>query len=132
MTNYAVFYPSVSYKTVNVDIEKEIVVFENKKWRKYMKDIWDLIKSSFSVNPRNVLTYGGRKYFYVYTDGNNVHLESGHNCPNGSNISTPRTLDKENLNAVFEEYKNGSKLSDVTKITFNSVYWFGIFKVLKL
>ena len=61
MTNYAVFYPSVSYKTVNVDIEKEIVVFENKKWRKYMKDIWDLIKSSFSVNPRNVLTYGGRK-----------------------------------------------------------------------
>ena len=57
-----------------------------------MKDIWDLIKSSFSVNPRNVLTYGGRKYFYVYTDGNNVHLESGHNYPNGSNISTPRTL----------------------------------------
>ena len=97
-----------------------------------MKDIWNLIKSSFSVNPRNVLTYGGKKYFYVYTDGNNVHLESGQNCPNGSNISTPRTLDKENLNAVFEEYKNGSKLSDVTKITFNSVYWFGIFKVLKL
>ena len=97
-----------------------------------MKDIWDLIKSSFSVNPRNVLTYGGRKYFYVYTDGNNVHLESGHNCPNGSNISTPRTLDRENLNAVFEEYKNGSKPSDVTKITFNSVYWFGIFKDLKL
>lgn len=97
-----------------------------------MNEIWILIKNSYSVNPRDVLTYGGRKYFYVYAQVDNVYLESGRNHPNGSNISSTRTLDKENLNAVFEEYKSGSKPSDVTEITFNSVYWFGIFKDLKL
>ena len=64
-----------------------------------MNEIWDLIKNSYLVNPRDVLTYGGRKYFYVYTQDDKVYLESGRNHPNGS---------------------------------FNSVYWFGIFRDLKL
>lgn len=97
-----------------------------------MNEIWDLIKNSYLVNPRDVLTYGGRKYFYVYTQDDKVYLESGRNHPNGSNMSSTRTLDKENLSAVFEKYKSGSKPSDVTEITFNSVYWFGIFRDLKL
>ncbi len=97
-----------------------------------MSEIWNLIRNSYSVNPRNVLTCGGRKYFYVYTDGDDVYIESGRNYQNNSSISTPRTLDKKNLKTIFEEYKTGSKPSDITKITFNSVYWFGIFKDLNL
>ena len=66
------------------------------------------------------------------TQDDKVYLESGRNHPNGSNISSTRTLDKENLSAVFEKYKSGSKPSNVTEITFNSVYWFGIFRDLKI
>ena len=91
------------------------------------------ISQNFELSiPFITIGYGGRKYFYVYSQGDNVYLENGRNHPSGSNISSTRTLDKKNLNAVFEEYKSGSKPSDVTKITFNSVYWFGIFKDLKL
>ena len=97
-----------------------------------MNDIWNLIKNSYLDNPRDVLTFGGRKYFYVYTEGDNVYLESGRNHSNSSNLSTSHILDKAKINIIFDAYKAGSKPSEITDITFNSVYWFGIFKDLKL
>lgn len=97
-----------------------------------MSDIWSLIKNSYSVNPRDVLTSGGRKYFYVYTDGDNVYLESGRNHADSSVIAKRRALDKEKLNDIYNAYKEGAKPSDIKDITFNSVYWFGVFKDLKM
>ena len=97
-----------------------------------MKEIWNLIKNSYSVDPRDVLTYGEKKYFYVYTEGDKVYLESGRNHHNASNISTRRALDKENLNDIYNAYKTEVKSNNIKKITFNSVYWFGIFRDLKL
>lgn len=97
-----------------------------------MKDIWNLIVKSYYANPRDVLTFGGRKYFYVYVEHGEVYLESGRNHSNSSDITSRRKLDKENLLTIYIEYKSGAKPNDILNITYNSVYWFGIFKDLKL
>ncbi|MBE6749404.1 MAG: hypothetical protein E7557_09295 [Ruminococcaceae bacterium] len=97
-----------------------------------MTNIWELIVNSYSENPRDVLTSGGKVYFYVYVEDGKVFLESGRNHANKSKITGRRQLDESNLTTIYNEYKSGAKPSDLLNITFNSVYWFGIFKDLEL
>lgn len=94
--------------------------------------IWNAIITSYSAHPRDVLTAGKRKYFYAYTQENDVYIESGKDHKNASAISTPRRLDKENLSIIYDKYTDSAKASDITDMTWNSVYWFGIFDDLKL
>ena len=100
--------------------------------KKEMTHIWNEILNSFSKKPRDVLTFGKRKYFYVYTEGTDVYLESGREHKNASEIKGRRQLDKNNLQVVYEQYKLGSKPSEVADVTYNSVYWMGIFRDLDL
>ena len=97
-----------------------------------MINVWNEIVTSYSKNPRDVLTFGKRKYFYVYEKDGDVYIESGRNHENASEIKTRRMLDKSNLENVYEKYKSGVKPSKILDITFNSVYWFGIFRDLGL
>lgn len=97
-----------------------------------MTHIWNKILDSYSKNPRDILTFGKRKYFYVYTEKDDIYIESGREHINASKITVRRKLDKENLEFIYSKYKAGSKPSEVLDITYNSVYWFGIFYDLKL
>ena len=107
--------------------------YKNKiKENKDMTHIWNKILDSYSKNPRDILTFGKRKYFYVYTEKDDIYIESGREHINSSKITVRRKLDKENLEFIYSKYKAGSKPSEVLDITYNSVYWFGIFYDLKL
>ena len=97
-----------------------------------MKDIWNKIVESFSKNPRDVLTFGKRKYFYVYAEKDDVYVESGREHRNASKIKVRRKLDSVNLEAIYAAYKSGSKPSETLDMTYNSVYWMGIFRDLDL
>ena len=97
-----------------------------------MQDLWMQIKSAYREQPRDVLTFGKRKYFYVYTEGDEVYLESGKNHENASVIKGRRVLDKANLEAIYAAYRAGCGAGEVTDITFHSTYWFGIFLDLGL
>ena len=94
--------------------------------------IWNIIVESFSETPRDVLTYGRRKYFYVFVENDDVYIESGREHKNISNIKVRRKLDSQNFDEVYEKYKSGAKPSEILNITYNSAYWFGIFRELNL
>lgn len=116
------------YKFENHQIDERNRKFNDMETEK----IWNEIIASYSEQPRDVLTAGKRKYFYVYTQENDVYIESGRNHKNASEISSPRLLDKEELSIIYNKYIDGEKASDIKDITWNSVYWFGIFADLKL
>lgn len=97
-----------------------------------MTSIWIKVLKSYEKAPRDVLTHGGRKYFYVYAEKGDVYVESGRMHKNASKISVRRRLDKENLEEIYENYVEGAKPSEILDITYNSVYWFGIFRDLGL
>ena len=97
-----------------------------------MTDVWNKILSSYSENPRDVLTFGKRKYFYVYVEKGDVYIERGREHENASAISVRRPLDKKNLEVIYEKYKTNVKAGKIIDITFHSVYWFGIFRDLNL
>lgn len=97
-----------------------------------MKRLWNRILDSYKQLPRDVLTAGGRKYFFAYTENDDIYVESGREHQNASSIKARRRLDKENLAEIYEIYTSGEKASRITDITFNSVYWYGIFKDLDI
>ena len=97
-----------------------------------MNNIWNKIVKDYKDDPRDVLTAGGRKYFYVYAEGNEVFIESGRTHSNASKISSRRRLDKESLDVVYNKYKTGARPKNLQDDTFNSVYWLGIFSDLGL
>ncbi len=94
--------------------------------------IFERVKESFLRNPRDVLTFGGRKYFYVYVERGELYVEGGREHKNASRIKGRRKLDKANAEAVYAKYKVGAELSKIRELTYNSVYWLGIFRALDL
>lgn len=112
--------------------EEEPNIIKKEESAETMNKVWNEILSSFSENPRDVLTYGKRKYFYVYAENGDLYVESGRSHSNASEIKIRRRLDKENFDDIYEEYKSGSKPSDIVELTYNSVYWMGIFRELGL
>lgn len=107
-------------------------VEERKELEESHMTIWNIIVESFLETPRDVLTYGRRKYFYVYVENDDVYIESGREHKNISNIKVRRKLDSQNFDEVYEKYKSGAKPSEILNITYNSAYWFGIFRELNL
>ena len=105
---------------------------EKKEEKRNMTEVWNLIADSYSKNPRDVLTYGKRKYFFVYVEENDIYIESGRTHKNASDIKTRRKIDKSNAETIYAAYKAGSKPSELLNVTYNSVYWFGIFRDLGL
>jgi len=97
-----------------------------------MTELWNKITESYIKEPRDVLTFGKRKYFYVYVDNNDLYVESGREHKNASDIKVRRKLDNENIESIYEAYKSGIKPGKIIDITYNSVYWFGIFRDLML
>ena len=101
---------------------------------------WNDIVNSFKNNPRNVSTAPVSnvecKWFYVYVENEDICIESGRNVKNSSVIKGVRKLNPLKLEKILDIYsrrKNGEKISEEARtVTVNQVYWYGIFKELKI
>lgn len=91
---------------------------------------WDEIMKSFTQNPRDVITRENGIWYYVYSEKDNVYIESGKNHTNRSRITVRRRLDKENFEKVLAMYINNEPRIKVRDVTQNASYWFGIFSEL--
>ena len=91
---------------------------------------WGEIFDSFAKNPRDVITQANGVWFYTYTEGKDIYVESGRNHKNRSKITTRRKLDRKNFETIYDMYLNNTPRSKILDITRNSSYWFGIFSDL--
>lgn len=91
---------------------------------------WEEIFDSFAKDPRDVITRQNGVWFYTYTEGKNIYVESGKNHTHCSKITTRRRLDSENFEIIYDMYLNNTPRSEVLNVTINSSYWFGIFSDL--
>lgn len=101
--------------------------------------LWQKVLQPYRDNPRDVATTptrGEPKWFYVSVYANDIYIDSGRSHVNKCKVSTSRVLDKMNIDRVFELYclrKRGLiQRTEVTTVTQNSSYWFGIFEDLGL
>lgn len=103
-------------------------------------ELLNTIKQSYSERPRDVATTPQRntapRWFYVYSDGKNVFVESGHEHINKSKITNRIILDKNSIIDIYSmycQYKRGLMLrKEIRDRNRNSSYWFGIFSDLHL
>lgn len=98
------------------------------------KITWEEIVSSYSKNPRDVKTIPFNRqgiWFFVYAERDNIYIESARNHFNSSSIKIRRKLKKENVDTMLSLYFRRKKGESVTQeaieITYNQVYWYGIF-----
>lgn len=104
------------------------------------KDIWNLIVSSYSQNPRDVITtpVGNRhgKWFHVRVEAKRVFISEAKEHSYSSKFTTRRELNPSEAEKVYELYlkrqKGVSNNQEVQETTMNSSYWFGIFSDLDL
>lgn len=95
---------------------------------------WDEIVSSYKENPRDVKTAPMRKdgiWFYVYAEASDIYIENAKNHLISSKIKVRRKIEKEKFNLLLLLYyrrKNGESVTkEAIEITYNQVYWYGIF-----
>jgi len=89
---------------------------------------WEEILNSYTKKPRDVITLKRGLWFYVYGDGEEVYIEAGKkHCPS-SKINSTRKIDKQNFEVVYKTYLSSAPRSEIADVTYNSAYWFGIFK----
>lgn len=98
------------------------------------KITWDEIVLSYTKNPRDVKTVPLRKegiWFYVFAENNDLYVTNANNHIDSSKIKTPRKIDKENfvtMLSIYAKRKNGESVTqEAIDITYNQVYWYGIF-----
>ncbi len=99
------------------------------------KTTWEEMVSSYINNPRDVKTIPLHKegvWFYVYVENNNIYVESARNhLTNSSVIRNRRKIENEKADIMLSFYyrrKKGEAVAkEATKITYNQVYWYGIF-----
>lgn len=98
------------------------------------KITWEEIVLSYSKNPRDVKTVPFNRagiWFYVYVENGSIYIENAKNHSDSSSIKIRRKLKKENLDAILSLYyrrKRGESVAqEATEITYNQVYWYGIF-----
>ena len=89
------------------------------------------IINSYTSNPRNVITKENGVWFYAYSDGENVYIESGRGEANCSKITVRRRLDTQNFQKIYYMYTQGKPRSEIRDVTQNSSYWLGIFEDMK-
>lgn len=96
------------------------------------------IVEDFILNPRDVrtnpLTKSEGKWFYVYVDNSRVYVSNAKSHNNSCSIKKPRELYSDEAEAMYELFirrKNGESVSgEAQSITYNQVYWYGIFNEL--
>lgn len=98
------------------------------------KITWEEMIESYTNNPRDVKTTPTRGegiWFYVYVEDDNIYIENAKNHLDSSKIKTRRKIEKEKIDIMMSLYcrrKKGESVSgEATDITYNQVYWFGIF-----
>lgn len=95
---------------------------------------WDLLYASFKENPRNVQTHPLRnalpKWFYAYSDGSAICIENARGKQPSCSITTLRKLEHDKFDKIYETYlrreKGDSVSKEVTEITMQSSYWYGV------
>lgn len=70
------------------------------------------------------------KWFFTYTEENDVYIEPGRNHANRSKITVRRRLDKKNFEKVLDMYIRNEPRIKIRDVTQNSSYWIGIFAEL--
>lgn len=104
-------------------------------------ELLHMIICSYSEQPRDVATMPKNnkepKWYYVYTDGSDIFIDSGwFHTINKSRVKPHTKLDKHNLGKIhemFNRYKLGLvKRHEIRDMNYSSSYWFGIFKDLQL
>lgn len=104
------------------------------------KNLWNTIISSYSQNPRDVITrpLGNRKgrWFYVNVEEGKLYVSVAQEHRFSSNLKMRRTLVAAECQKMFDLYLKrvrGVPVSEeVLKTTKNASYWFGVFSDLKL
>lgn len=99
----------------------------------------DLLKE-FRQNPRDVitvpLTNRNGRWFYVYEENGFIYVDCAKSKKPSSSISTPRKLNENEFDDILSLYqlrkKGVSTSAEATQITYNHVYWYGIFSELGL
>ena len=98
------------------------------------KITWEERVTSYKKDPRDVKTVPLRKsgiWFYVYVENGNVYIENAKNHTDSSKLKCRRKLAKMELEAMLSIYhrrNNGESFTqEATDITYNQVYWYGIF-----
>ena len=95
---------------------------------------WDDLYDSFKKNPRSVKTHpqsnSTPKWFYAYSNGSAICIENARGKQPSCSIKGTRKLNPNEFNEVFEIYlrreKGDSVSSEITRVTLNSSYWFGV------
>ena len=95
---------------------------------------WEEIVLSYKNNPRDVKTVplkGDGIWFYVYVENDNIYVENAKNHLDSYKIKNRRRLEQEKLDAMHSLYDRRNKgeaiYQDAKIITYNQVYWYGIF-----
>ena len=98
------------------------------------KITWEDIVASYANNPRDVKTVPFRKngiWFYVYVENGSVYIENAKKHADSSKLKYRRKLEENKLDAILSIYHRRNNGESVTQeavdITYNQVYWYGIF-----
>lgn len=97
------------------------------------------IVEEFMNHPRDVRTIPIRsksyKWFYVFVNGGNIYVETGHNNSPKSTVRK-RRLPEQECNKILEIYhrrRSGVQVSkEAQACTRSQVYWYGIFSAMNL
>ena len=98
------------------------------------KTTWEEMVSSYSKNPRDVITVPKNQkgiWFYVHTENGEVFITDAEYHAESSRVRKPIKLKKDEFEAILKIYKRKKRGEAVyqegKKITYQQVYWYGIF-----
>ena len=94
---------------------------------------------NFKRNPRDVhtvpFTRKDFKWFYVFTDNDNLYVESAHDHDPKCAVKRRLLQEKEcdNILSIYHRRSNSEQVSaEAQECTRSQVYWYGIFSDLNL
>ena len=100
---------------------------------------WHTICNSFVQNPRDVITVPKNKkgkWFFVCAEKDGIFIESAKEHNDSCRIKGRRRLEENKLESMLNIYYkrlNGESVTkEAAKVTFNQIYWYGIFAELGL
>lgn len=99
-----------------------------------MRNKWQMIINDLKINPRDLHTVPKTnvepRWFYAYTDGDNIYVTNAKEHKPSSKISTPRKLKFSTFEKIYPIHlrreKGESVSQEATSITVNQVYWYSI------
>ena len=96
--------------------------------------MWNFIVSELQNHPQDIQTvplHGQGKWFYAYSDGNDIWVTNSKTHIPSCKISKPRKLKKERYEVILQLYRRRCKgeavSQEATSVTVHQVYWYGIF-----